>query len=120
MAAETVRVRGLQETLRAFAYIGGTVQAEVRDGLVEAARPVADDAAGAIARYRGAVTETITPIALRKGVIVRQRQGKRGGKHPQFGSLQMRYLLGALADNQADVFSKVERTLDHLTREAGF
>jgi hypothetical protein len=120
VAAQTVRVTGLRETLRAFAVMGGVVQEEVRRGLFNAAMPVAGDARNRISRYPGAITETITPIITRKGAIVRQRQAKRGGTHPNFGGLQMGHLLGALEDRQAEVISRVERTLDNLTREVGF
>jgi hypothetical protein len=120
MATGTVRVTGLTETLRAFALVGGQVQDEIKEGLVKAALPVATDARGRITRYPGAVTETILPIATRKGAIVRQRQGKRSGKRADFGSLQMRHLMGALDDNQAEVMRRAELALDFLTREAGF
>ena len=118
--AATVRVRGLSETIRAFNRLDYKLGGEARSALKKVAEPVAEDARGRISRYGGASTSTIAPVTSTRSVFVRQRQGKRGGGHAQFGALQMRHLLGALYDNEGKIREGLEDALDDLTREEGF
>lgn len=120
MPAGAVRIRGLRETVSAFNRVDHALANEVRSELKKVAEPVAADARGRISRYTGASTSTIKPVTSIRSVFVRQSQGKRGGKRPDFGALQMRHLLAALYDNEDEIYTGVERMLDNLTREAGF
>lgn len=120
MAGTTVRVSGLNETIRAFNRIDRSLANEVRSELKKVAEPVAADARGRIGRYSGANTAGIKPVTSTRSVFVRQSQGKTTGKRPDFGALQMRHLLGALYENQDEIFRGVENMLDRLTSREGF
>lgn len=115
MAATTVRVHGLAETIRAFNRIDRSLAGEVRSELKKVAEPVAADARSRISRYQGAQTSTIAPVTSTRSVFVRQRQAKRGGTRPDFGALQMRHLLGALFDNEDKIVRGLEQMLDRIT-----
>jgi hypothetical protein len=74
-----------------------------------------------VAVYRGASAGTISPIALAKGVVVRQTARKVTGKRGDFGSLQMRLALIPAADeNEAEVERRLEAFLDTVIRRNGF
>ena len=119
-APATVRVEGLREVNRAFRRMDAQLAQELKDELKKSAEPVAAEARDRIGRFAGASTSTIQPIALMGGVFVRQKQRKRGGKHPDFGALQMRYLLGIAADHEDEIRANVEDMLDWLGRKEGF
>lgn len=116
----SVRIRGLREVQSAFRRLGVEVGPELKKGLKEAAEPVAAAARGMIGRYPGASTSTIKPYSSTKGAVVRQSASKRGGKHPQFGALQMGHLLASLEQEEPAVIRAVENLMDDLTREEGF
>lgn len=92
----------------------------VLGGLKEAAEPVRRSWASRLSRYQGASTATLTPGVLRSGIVVRQRKRAVTGKRGDFGALQMRLGLSALAENADVTMRAVEDALDNLTREAGF
>lgn len=121
MAKETVRIRGLRETIRALNRVNKQVAKQVRDELKRAVEPVAASARDRVGRYPGASTSTIGPKATTRSVFVTQRKRKVTGLRPDFGSLQMREgLLPALAEHEDDIVGQVEDALDRLTRTAGF
>lgn len=92
----------------------------VLGGLKEAAEPVRRSWVSKVSRYQGASTSTIVPSVERSGLIVRQRARKVTGRRGDFGALQMRLGLQALAENEDETIRSVEDALDDLTREAGF
>lgn len=119
----TVRVRGLNETLRAFRYIGGDLNKEVRAELKQVGEIVRRDASvRASAKGYGARTQSGYRTRVRqKGVAVEQSRRKTTGKRPEFGALQMRkVLIPARSDNYDEVIKGLEKALDNLAREAGF
>jgi hypothetical protein len=121
MAAETVRIKGLRETIRAFNKIDRSVAKEIRDELKKVAVPVAESAKSRLSRYQGLSLGTIGPKATTKSVFVTQRKRKVTGRRGDFGALQMRVgLLPALAENEDNIIHEVEQALDRLTRENGF
>lgn len=116
-----VVVKGYRETDRAFRKLSKELSGEFRQEMMEAAEPIAAEARGRLSRYSGASVATVHPVALAKGVVVRQDARKVTGKRPDFGSLQMRKaLIPALSDNEEKVINGLERALDRLTNEAGF
>src|SRR6266542_2626614 len=119
MATATVRVRGLKETVRAFNQLDRNLSKEVRDSLKKAAEPVAASAKAKIGVYRGASLGTIGPRAAGSSVFVTQRAKKVTGQRGDFGALQMRRMIEALGEHEADVMRAVEDALDDLTRSAG-
>ena len=121
MASETVRIRGLKETLRALNKVNKEVRKRMLDELKKAGDPIARDAQQKLARYPGASLGTIGPRASAKGVFVTQRARKVTGLRGDFGALQMSEgLIPALAENEDKVVDAVEDALDRLTRSAGF
>jgi hypothetical protein len=115
MAAGTVRVKGLNETIRAFRELDRKLPKVVQDELKEAADPVVQAARQKIGRYHGASIGTIRPRATARSVFVRQGARKRSGRRGDFGALQMRRLMEALDENQRQIEKGVEDALDRLT-----
>lgn len=119
--AETVRVKGLKETTRALQRVNRGAKKALLAGLREGAQPIAADSRLRLERYRGLSTGTIVPRAGAGGVYITQRQGKKTGQRPDFGSLQFtRGLEPAAAAGQADLTHAVEGAFDVLTRLEGF
>jgi hypothetical protein len=116
-----VVVRGYREADRAFRAVGSEISGEFRDEMKSAAEPIAADARAKLSRYIGASVQTIRPIALARGVVIRQTARKITGKRPDFGALQMtRALIPARDENEDAVIRGLENALDRLTREEGF
>lgn len=120
MPAQTVRLRGYRETMRALQKVDKDTAKVVRDELINAGEGVASDARGRISRYSGARAHQIGPRATNRGVFVTQRAKKVSGKRGDFGALQMAHLLEALADNEDEVIEGVEDAFDRLIRHHGF
>lgn len=121
MAAATVRVKGLRETVRALNKVNRSVAREVREELKRAAEPVAGRARRKLSRYRGASLGTIGPRARGGAVFVTQRARKVTGRRGDFGAIQMREgLVPALDEGREEVMRDVEAALDRLGRSAGF
>lgn len=118
MATATVRVHGLREVQRALAKMNREAAKTLRDSLKEAAEPVAETARSRIGRYRGARTTTIRPRATMSSVFVTQGAKKVTGRRGDFGSLQMRHLVGAMSEHEDDVFEGVEDAFHKLSRAA--
>lgn len=117
MAAGTVRIRGLRETVVAFKRLDAGLPTVVTDELKKAAEPVAAEARATIGRYRGAKTETIKTRAKGRGdVFVTQGARKKTGLRGDFGALQMRHLMDALDSHQHEIYAGVEHALDEITR----
>lgn len=75
----------------------------VRDGLREAAVPVRDEARARFARYDARSASRYGISVRRTGIVsVEQRLRRTTGKHPQFGSLQMRRALIPALQNNVD------------------
>jgi hypothetical protein len=120
MATATIRVKGLRELDRAFKSMDKELQRDLRTRLKKAAAPVVSSAQSKISRYQGASTGTIKPVALAKGVVVRQNAKKVTGKRGDFGALQMRLFLEALEENEDEVVRAVENLIDELADRNGF
>lgn len=118
MAAGTVRITGVKETIRSLEKIKRGSGKAVLAGLKEAAEPVRQEWISRIQKYQGVSTSTIGPKLLTKGVVIQQRASKRTGLRGDFGSLQMRHGLGALFDKQDETLDEVEKALDKLTESA--
>lgn len=116
-----LHVTGLREVNRALNGVDKGTAKAMRDGFKHAAEPVASDARSRLSRYRGISLGTIRPRVSSSGVFIRQGRGKRTGKRPDFGSLQMRQGLIPAAEHGAPEFEHaIERSLDGLIRGEGF
>lgn len=117
----TLEVKGYREVLRALNQVDKGTRKAVLDGLKEAADPIAQDARSRLSGYGNISTETIQPRAVAGGVFITQKKGKKTGKRPDFGSLQMRQgLLPAAYTAQDDISDHVEDALDTLISRSGF
>lgn len=116
MAANTIRVTGVRETVAALNKVSRAAPRVVTDELKSAATPVVRDSAARISRYAGSKPQSIKPKVMRMGsVFVQQNARKKTGKRGDFGRLQQRHLEAALDQNQENVRRELERSLDRLT-----
>jgi hypothetical protein len=114
--AQTVRIHGLKEFLRATDNAGKATKKLVRDRLREVAKPVLEDARRGLSRY-DARSASRLGISVRKAgtVSVEQRLRRTTGAHPQFGALQQHQVLEpALSMNTAVVMRGFEDALDDI------
>lgn len=120
MAASTVRVKGLKETVKAFNKMDKDLAKELRNGLKQVAEPVAATARSKMSAYQGGSMK-IRPAARGASVFVRQNARKVTGLRADFGALQMRkVLIPALDEHQEDVINGVEKVIDNLASRNGF
>jgi len=121
VAQPRVIVRGYREADRAFRKLSHELSSEFRGEMMEAAEPIARAAREKLSRFAGVSLETIRPVALARGVVVRQDARKVTGKRADFGAIQMtRGFIPAAEENEHRVIEGLEHALDRLTREAGF
>jgi len=115
MPAETIRVKGLTEFVRACDHAGRDTKREVRSAFrdvgetvrAEAARRFATVDARSAAGYRVSVRQ--------RGVSVVQSIRKTTGLRPDFGALQMRLaLLPALRHEERIVEDRLEHAIDRV------
>ena len=121
MAAGTVRVKGLKELQRDFRKMSREVSKEIRDGLREAAEPVRAEASSRFSSIDARSAAGYRVAVRTRCVSVEQRRRRTTGRHPEFGSLQMRRaLLPALAAKENEVVDGVDHVLGKLAGENGF
>jgi len=119
--AFTLRVRGYREAARALNTVDKKTRATMLLGMKRGAKPIAADARSLLSRYQGLNTSSIQPRAVATGVYVTQKQGKKTGLRPDFGSLQMTQGLIPAAYRNADQLEhSVELALDVLALKEGF
>ena len=118
MARETVAVRGLTELIRDFKNLDKPVRYRLRQSLRDVGDIVKQDAATRFGPFDSRSAAGFKTRVRQRGVAVEQSIGKTTGKHPEFGSLQMRKaLLPALMSNEEEMNRELERTLDRICRE---
>lgn len=122
-ASDAIRVEGLRELNRAFARADRVLNAELKDGLRDAADPVRADAEALAvsgipriglpwSRMRVGVTQKLVYVAPK------ERGRKRGRRRPNLaGLLTERAMVPALEQNTAEVERRVGRVLDTVGRE---
>lgn len=117
----TVKVKGYREVTRALNRVDKGTRKALLDALKKAAEPTAADARSKLGRYQGLNTSSIQPRAVSNGVFITQKQAKKTGLRPDFGSLQMRVgLLPAVSDHQDDFSDAVDNALGVLINREGF
>ena len=114
-----VVIEGVGALNRSFRRIDSDLYGELKDQWAKVAEPVAAKARALIGEDVGAITQTIQPKVLTRGVMVRQSQRKRGGAHPTFGTWQMLQLLVALGEHASEIQERAEDALDYLARREG-
>jgi hypothetical protein len=116
-----LRVHGLREVNAAFRKIDSSLAKEFGNDLKKAAAPVVETAKAKETRWRGASINTIRAKRSGPRVFVEQSARKKTGLRGDFGALQMRSALEpALEENTNQVFTEVERVLNHYASSAGF
>ena len=118
----TVKVKGLRELNSALKRYDRALQKDLEVGLREAAQAVADNARSRFSAIDSRSAGGFRPRLRGFGrVVVEQRYRRTTGKHPEFGSLQMRRaLLPAMREEEPVVIKEIEHLLDVLGREEGF
>jgi hypothetical protein len=118
MARETVAVRGLSELIRDFKTFDKPVRTELRKSLRDVGDIVKRDAAGRFGPVNSRSAGGFKTRVRQRGIAVEQSIRKTTGKHPEYGSLQMRKaLLPALMSNEDDMHRELERAMDKICRQ---
>lgn len=119
--AETIRVKGLRQLLRATDQADKNTKKLVRDELRKAAEPVRAEAMLRFAQYDPKSAARYGISVRRVGTVaVEQRLRRTTGQHPEFGRLQMRKaLVPALEHNTERVVGEIDNALERLTIEWG-
>lgn len=120
--AQTVRVRGLKEFLRATDRAGKETKREIRGTFRKVGEIVKVDAQ---ARYRASDAKSargLRTVVRQRGVTVEQSLRRTTGQHPEWGSWQMRHgLLPALDEKKREIEREMEdaidRVADHFDRK---
>lgn len=121
MQDETIAVRGLAPLIRDFRRLSrGGLQAPLLAEMKELAQPVAASAQLRAARFGSKTQAGIQAGVSRFSAVVRQRQKRTTGQHPNLGDLLMKKsLIPALQENEENIIVGVEALLDRLTRPEG-
>jgi predicted Zn-dependent protease with MMP-like domain len=113
--AETVRVKGLREFVRACDHAGKETKREVRNTFREVGDIVKVEAAKRFESIDARSAAGFRTVVRQRGVSVEQRLRKTTGLRPDFGTLQMRVaLLPALDFEEGNVERKLEHTIDEI------
>ena len=113
--AETLRVVGYRDVMRAFARADKETKREVRKTFRKVGEAVRLDAAARLAPVSARSAAGYRTSVRQKGVAVQQRLRKTTRKHPEWGSYQMRHaLLPAMRGNQARTEKAFEDALDQV------
>lgn len=114
MAAETIRLRGYREFLRATDRAGKETKTAVRATFREVGEVVREPWADELDRFGSKTAHGLRTVVRTRGVNVEQTQRKTTGKHPDFGRKQQ--LIGeAVLDEKADeVGERMEDAIDEV------
>lgn len=104
---------------QAFKRADKLLAKEFRNYLKDAVKPVTVSGKAKIGAFHGAKVGRIRPVVTRHGVVVRQSQGKKTGKRPDFGGTQQRKLNEALDENVPEVIDGMEVAVMKIERRAG-
>lgn len=114
MARETLRVKGLREFMRAASLADRESRKEVRSAFREVGEVVRDEWADRFERIDAGSAGGLRTRVRARGVSVEQSRRRTTGLRPDYGSLQMRYGLGALAAREDDVENVLEDAIDRV------
>lgn len=108
----SLKVSGLREFVRACDRSDKAVKKELRNRLRAAGRIVQEEASRLFSRIYPPSAAGFGTSVRQRGVSVEQRKGTVTGQRPDFGALQMRYLLKARSAKFDDVEGELEHVLD--------
>jgi hypothetical protein len=114
-----LRTEGLAELIRAGDAAGKATKRKVRDALRRAAEPIRDDVRRQLEADH-VTSRTVAGVGIsvrRTGVVaVEQRRRRTTGRHPEFGSYQMRDAFIPAAESNADgTERRLEQAVDEIT-----
>ena len=111
--AETLRVKGYRDFVRATNRAGLEARRAVRTQFRQIGEPVRAEAQRLFEQFDARSAAGFRIGVTQRGVFVEQGLRKTTGKRPDYGALQMRKaLLPALQLKQADVEKAMERAID--------
>ena len=115
MAKETVAVHGLREFLKANAKAPKETRLAVRHTLRDVGDVVRDEAQSRFSSVNSRSAAGFKTRVRQRGIAVEQSIRKTTGKHPEYGSLQMRKaLLPALMSKEDDMNRELERAMARI------
>jgi hypothetical protein len=109
-----VRVLGLSELLRAAREAGKATNVEVREALRKSGEIVQADAAPRLAKYSTTSAAGLKVRVRQRGVGVEQSLRKTTGTRSDYGKLQMRNLLQAVAKTEPAWMAEFDQALDTI------
>lgn len=113
--AETLRVKGLRELMRATARAQSDTRREVRASLREVGDVVRDEAERLFAVTDERSARGYRTRVRQRGVSVEQSLRKTTGTRPDYGALQMRRaLVPAVSSKEGEIEDRMERALDRV------
>jgi hypothetical protein len=111
----TLRVDGYRQLMQALARSDAASRKAVRDELRVAGEHVRQDAGSRFSRYDARSAAGYKTRVRQRGVAVEQSLRRTTGKHPEFGSLQMRRaLVPALEGNEEATVRAMDEALDRI------
>lgn len=120
MPAETLRVRGYREFMRAARRATPSTRKKIRAALREAGESVRSEGERRFALYDRRSAAGYRISVRQRGIFVVQSLRKTTGLRPDYGALQMRKgLLPALYHKQNELEHDVEMALDRIADEFG-
>lgn len=112
MAGSYLVAEGLRETVRAFSRAERAEKVAFRTALGGVGELVRDDWADRLRPYDDRAPGGLRVRVRQTGISVEQTNRKVTGLRPDFGALQMRRGLAALASREDDAERALERALD--------
>ena len=102
--------------MRAASKAEKSTKGVIKERLGKAAEPVRDEARRDFERYDSGSASGFKVRVWGRGygVFVEQSRRRTTGQHPEFGSLQVKTLLGALDKKSAQVERELEKGVDEL------
>ena len=118
--AETVRVEGLNELVRAFGKMDKELRRDLQRELSKAAKIVREEAAAGFMHVSARSAGGFRPRVRGSTAVVEQRLRRTTGLRGDYGAHQMWYLLKALRDKEDAVVESIDKMLGNLGEDAGF
>lgn len=119
-----IEVEGLRALVLDLGKMDVEIKRELNRGLVRAGQPIVDDARARLSRYPHSERSVSGLRARTAGagvLIVEQRRKRVTGKHPEWGSLQMKEaLLPAAYANMEKTADLIEEAIVGLSEVHGF
>jgi len=116
MAKQNIEVKGAAAVSRKLGRFSKDVQREMQRELRKIAEPIAASTRSRAAKWGSTKTTSGIRAGSRRGAaVVRQRQAKTTGQHPEYGGMQMREaFLPALRQAEPAVILQMNHLLDKM------